>query len=326
MKYAIGMATAAMTSYVLSHALHLSGSYWSVLSAVIVFRFDFGSTLGASRDRVLGTIAGAVLAVGLLLLARLWSIPGLFVLAGIIVPLSFFAAIRPQYRTSLVTSIIVLSAGGPAATPLAAAIGRVLAVGLGGLIGGLFSFFLSFAKRPGVGYEPAAKIIRGLGVLLPLSGRPGETGQTTHLQRSIYSGLRRFSSAARIRLPEAVPIVRSLTRVYWDIVFIGRINPASANLEDTSGLQVPLSQVAMSFKDLCFQTAENLMHARPLPTLTDFDDACSRLTGSRIDDTILPGKEGNAILCMLQLLRQDFDNLLLHLAEPPHRGGVKSSR
>ena len=59
-KYAIGMATAAMTSYVLSYALHLSGSYWSVLSAVIVFRFDFGNALGASRDRLFGTVAGVV--------------------------------------------------------------------------------------------------------------------------------------------------------------------------------------------------------------------------------------------------------------------------
>ena len=74
-KYAIVMATAAMTSYVLSRALHLSGSYWSVLSAIIVFRFDFGNAFGASRDRLIGTIAGAVLAVSFLFLARLWSIP-----------------------------------------------------------------------------------------------------------------------------------------------------------------------------------------------------------------------------------------------------------
>jgi len=109
---AIGMATAAMTSYVLANALHLAGSYWSVLSAVIVFRFDFGNALGASRDRLLGTVAGAVLTVSFLSLARIWSIPGLLLLAAIVIPLSVLAALRPQYRTALVTSIIVLSAGG----------------------------------------------------------------------------------------------------------------------------------------------------------------------------------------------------------------------
>ena len=322
-KYAIGMATAAITSYVLSYALHLAGSYWSVLSAVIVFRFDFGNALGASRDRLLGTVAGAVLAVSFLSLARLWSIPGLLLLAAVIIPLSFLAALRPQYRTALVTSIIVLSAGGSVTTPLAAAVGRVLAVGLGAFIGGLFSFILSFAKHPGARHDPAAKIILGLGSLLPLSRRPGDTGQTTQLQRDLYSELQRFSSVARLRNPEAAPIVRILTRVYWDIVFIGRVAPATPDLQDNPCFQAALPQVAMSFQHLCVQTAENIRHAKPLPTLIDFDEACSHLEGSGIDDPIPPGKGENAIVSLLQLLRQDFESLLLTLAETSFSGGVK---
>ena len=322
-KYAIAMATAAMTSYLLSQALHLSGSYWSVLSAVIVFRFDFGNALGASRDRLLGTMAGAVLAVSLLALTRLWGISGLLLLAAVIVPLSFLSALRPQYRTALITSIIVLSAGGAARTPLAAAIGRLLAVGLGAFIGGLFSFILSFAKHPGVGHEPAAKIIRGLGALLPLSCRPGDTGRAAQVQHDLYSGLCRFSSAAELRLPEAAPIVRVLTRLYWDIVFIGRVAPATPNVEDNPDLQAALSQAAMNFQQLCVRTAESLWHSKPLPTLIDFDEACS-LPGSRIDGPIPPGRGEDAIISLLQLLRQDFETLLLTLAEPPRRGKKKA--
>jgi len=325
-KYAIGMATAAITSFILSQALHLSGGYWSVLSAVIVFRFDFGNALDASHDRLLGTIAGAVLAVSFLSLARLWSIPGLLLLAAIIVPLSFLAALRPQYRTALVTSIIVLSAGGPVATPFTAAVGRVLAVGLGALIGGLFSFILSFVKHPEVGYEPAAKIIHGLGVLLPLSHKQGDSGQTTQLQRDIYTELQRFSSVARLRNPEAAPIVRILTRLYWDILFIGRVALTTPSLEDKPGLHNALPQVAMNFQHLCVQTAENIRHAKPLPTLIDFDEACRSLPGSGTDHPIPPGKGENAIVSLLQLLRQDFESLLLTLAEPPCRGGVKPNR
>jgi hypothetical protein len=312
-KYAIGMATAAITSFILSHALHLSGGYWSVLSAVIVFRFDFGNALDASRDRVLGTIAGAVLAVSFLSLARLWSIPGLLLLAAIIVPLSFLAALRPQYRTALVTSMIVLSAGGPVATPFTAAVGRVLAVGLGALIGGLFSFILSFVKHPEVDHEPAAKIILGLGVLLPLSHTQGDPGQTTQLQRDIYGGLCRFSSTARSRAPESAPIVRILTHVYWDIIFIGRIALSTPNL-DKPCLQAALGQMEMSFQHLCVQTAEHLRLAKPLPTLIDFEEACRHVEDLRIDDPSLLGKGENAIVSLLQLLRQDFEALLGALA------------
>jgi hypothetical protein len=317
------MATAAMTSYVLSRALHLSGSYWSVLSAVIVFRFDFGNAFGASRDRLLGTIVGAGLVVSLLSLARLWSIPGLLLLTAIIVPLSFLVALRPQYRTALVTSIIVLSAGGPVATPLAVAVGRVLAVGVGAFIGGLFSFILSFAKHPAVGHESAAKITLGLGALLPLSRRPDDTGQTTQLQRDIYSGLCRFSSAARLHFPEPSPIVRNLTRVYRDIVFIGRVAPTTSSLEDKSGLQVILDRVTMSFQHLCVQTAENLRQGKPLPTLIDFDEAYRHKEDSRIDDPLPPGRGENTIVSLLHLLRQDFESLLLTLAAITYGRGNK---
>jgi hypothetical protein len=324
-KYAIGMGTAALISYVLSHVLHLAGSYWCVLSAVIVYRFDFGNAMGASRDRMLGTAAGAVLAVTFLALARLWSIPGFLLLAAVIIPLSFLSALRPQHRTALVTAIIVLSAGESVKTPLAAAIGRVLAVGLGAFIGGLFSFILSFAKHPGTGHDPAARIILGLGSLLLLTSRPDDSGRTAQVQRDLYSGICRFSSAARLRLPGATPIVRILTLVYWEIVFIGRIASTTPNLEDKPSLPAALAPLAMNFQQLCVRTAENLRNAKPLPTIIDFDEACSHLAGSRIDNPIPPGKEENAIVSLLRLLRQDFESLLRTLAEPPCRGGVKGS-
>jgi len=320
-KYAIVMATAAMTSYALSNALHLSGSYWSVLSAVIVFRFDFGNAFGASRDRLLGTVAGAVLAVSFLSLARLWSIPGLPLLAAIIVPLSFLAALRPQYRTALVTSIIVLSAGGPVATPLAVAVGRVLAVGLGAIIGGLFSFILSFAKHPAAGLESTAKIILGLGALLPLCRRPDDTERTTQLQRDIYNGLCRFSSAAELHFPEPSPVVKILTCVYWDIVFFGRVALTTPDVEDKPSLRATLEQVTISFQHLCVQTAENLKQRKPLPTLIDFDEAYRHMEDSRIDDPLPPGRGEDTIVSLLHLLRQDFESLLLTLTTITYGGG-----
>jgi hypothetical protein len=322
-KYAIGMGTAALISYILSDALYLAGSYWSVLSAVIVYRFDFGNTLGASRDRMVGTAAGAVLAVTFLALARLWSIPGLLLLAAVLIPLCFLSALRPQYRTALVTSIIVLSAGGSDTTHFDTAAGRILAVGLGAVIGGLFSFILSFAKHPGTGHDPAARIILDLGSLLLLSCNPDDGGRTAQIQRDLYSELTRFSLAARLSLPGARPIVKILTQVYWDILFIGRVVPAAPNLKRKTGLQAALAQLAMSFQNFCVHTAENLRHAKPLPTLIDFDEACSRLADSRIDDPIPPGQGENAIVPLLHLLRQDFESLLLALAEPASRGGIK---
>jgi len=315
-RYAAGLAGAALVAYALSQALHLAGSYWSVLSAVIVYRFDFGTSLGASRDRLLGTAAGAALAAAFLFLARLWSLPDFLLLAAIIIPLSFLSAVKPQYRTALITSIIVLSAGG-SATPHAAAIGRVLAVGLGAFIGGLSSFLLSLVKPSETGREPAARILTGLGSLLPLAHRPDDGERAARLRRDLHGGLYRYASAVRLRLPGAEPVLRMLTLIYWDVVFIGRVAPAAPDPEDKTGLQACLAQAAMSFQQLCLLTAESLRQARPLPMLLDFDKACGRLAG--------PGEEPT-IVSLLRLLRRDFESLLLTLAELPGRGGIQPSR
>jgi len=107
--------------------------------------------------------------------------------------------------------------------------------------------------------------------------------------------------------------VRILTHVYWDIIFIGRVALSTPNL-DKPGLQAALGQMEMSFQHLCVQTAENLRHPKPLPTLIDFEEACGHMEDLRIDDPLLLGKEENAIVSLLQLLRQDFEALLGALA------------
>jgi hypothetical protein len=117
--------------------------------------------------------------------------------------------------------------------------------------------------------------------------------------------------------------VRILTRVYWDIVFIGRVALTTPNLEDKPGLQAALAQVAMRFQHLCVQTAENLRQDRPLPTLIDFDEAYRHMEDSRIDDPLPPGKGENTIVSLLHLLRQDFESLLLTLAAITYSGGNK---
>jgi hypothetical protein len=77
----------------------------------------------------------------------------------------------------------------------------------------------------------------------------------------------------------------------------------------------------MRFQHLCVQTAENTRNAKPLPALVDFNAACRRLPGSGIDDPLSLGKEENAIVALLQLLRQDFEGLLCSLAAITYSGG-----
>jgi uncharacterized membrane protein YccC len=57
-------ALAAGLCYWLATLAHLSDGYWGSISAIIVLQSNVGSTVTASRDRLLGTLIGAAFAAG----------------------------------------------------------------------------------------------------------------------------------------------------------------------------------------------------------------------------------------------------------------------
>lgn len=60
----IRTALAAVLAYWITSILHLPGSYWAAISAIVVMQSEVGATVTASRDRLAGTAMGAV--VGML--------------------------------------------------------------------------------------------------------------------------------------------------------------------------------------------------------------------------------------------------------------------
>jgi uncharacterized membrane protein YgaE (UPF0421/DUF939 family) len=60
----IRTALAAGLAYWIAGLLHLPGSYWAAISAIVVMQSEVGATVVASRDRLAGTAVGAV--VGLM--------------------------------------------------------------------------------------------------------------------------------------------------------------------------------------------------------------------------------------------------------------------
>src|ERR1700761_2115321 len=58
---ALKTATAAGISYWIALLAGLADGYWSAISAIIVLQSNVGSTVTASRDRLIGTAIGAVI-------------------------------------------------------------------------------------------------------------------------------------------------------------------------------------------------------------------------------------------------------------------------
>jgi uncharacterized membrane protein YccC len=123
--HAAKTALAAGLCWWLASRLGLHDGYWGAISAIIVLQSNFGATITASRDRVLGTVIGALLGFSFSLLG---SLPWNYILA-------VFAAIvvcghlgfRSSSRLAGVTiTIVMLVNSGSHITVALTRVGQVL--------------------------------------------------------------------------------------------------------------------------------------------------------------------------------------------------------
>lgn len=104
--HAAKTALAAALCWVLARRLGLHDGYWGSISAIIVLQSNVGSTVNASRDRILGTLIGAVLGFSFSLFGTLpWNYI-LAVLAAVIV--CGLLGLRSSSRLAGVTITIVM--------------------------------------------------------------------------------------------------------------------------------------------------------------------------------------------------------------------------
>ena len=135
---------ACALAFLAAAASGLPERYWALITAVVVTQPMLSDTLGAGRDRVLGTLVGA--AVGFLdLLAEQhgWPSPPLFWAA--LAALALLIAVYPYLRLSAVTLIVVVLVPGAGAGALyARPLDRVVEI----LIGTLAAVVAAAVVRP----------------------------------------------------------------------------------------------------------------------------------------------------------------------------------
>jgi uncharacterized membrane protein YccC len=118
-------------AYGASEALGLRESYWALITAVVVTQPALSDTLAAGKDRVIGTLIGALVGLGVLGATYLGASADLLFWIAL-VPLAIMTAIRPSLRLSCITLAVVVlvpAAGAPFVRPLH----RVFAILLGTL-------------------------------------------------------------------------------------------------------------------------------------------------------------------------------------------------
>lgn len=234
-RHAVRIMAAVLAAELVTSAFDLPQGYWAVFTTLIVMQGSVGGTLGASVDRMYGTILGA--AIGAF---AAWIRPQNF--AGLVAALvvaggvtAFISAWRPRLRVAPVTAAIMLLTSAGKLGPLHAALYRVIEIALGGVIGVAASLLIFPARSQAVATQRIRATIALLSELLGhLADRLGG-GEATNLhplhdriRASLAAVETAMTDAARERASRlgqhrvSAALPRTLWRVRSDAITIGR--------------------------------------------------------------------------------------------------------
>ena len=105
-RHALRLTVAILFAFVLGTVLDIRNTYWILLTLIVIMRPNYGLTKERSKDRIIGTLIGAAVAIGIVLLTQ--NVIIYSVLAIISLTLSF-ALIQQNYKSAaaLITINIV---------------------------------------------------------------------------------------------------------------------------------------------------------------------------------------------------------------------------
>ncbi len=239
LRLCVRMTVAGGLAYGLAELLALPQGYWSVFSAIIIMQASVGASVKATLDRLIGTVGGAVAGgVVAYFTPRDDTVFLGIALVIALVPLTFVAALRSNYRIAPLTAVIVLlTPGAQQIGPVVSAFNRILEITLGSVIGLVIALVLLPSRAHSLAIGAAARMLGLLADLLRdwlavLAGS-SDRARITQLQEDIRAGMARLEIVAgearqerRTYLTHEFdpdPLVRAVFRLRNDLVMIGRV-------------------------------------------------------------------------------------------------------
>lgn len=161
LRNALRTTVSAALALALADALHLAQPTWAVISAIVVARASSGSAMKSGRNRVVGTLVGAVVGVALAL-GRSLGLPELALVAVGVALLAFAAALNRALLSAPIALVIVLSSDPASQSSTMTALHRMTEVGLGAVIAVLVALVpLGKSTADGVAASGSGAAARG---------------------------------------------------------------------------------------------------------------------------------------------------------------------
>jgi len=343
LRLCVRMTVAGILAYALAEFFALPQGYWSVFTAIIVMQASVGASIKATLDRMVGTVGGAIAGgVVAYFTPRDNAILLAVALVVALVPLTFVAALRPNYRIAPLTAVIVLlTPGALQVGPVVSAVNRILEISLGSVVGMLVALLLLPARAHSLVIGATARMLGLLADLLRdwlavLAGG-SDRARIAQLQEDIRAGMARLEIVAgearqerRAYLTHEFdpdPLVRTVFRVRNDLVMIGRV--AAEPLPDSivTRLREAIALVSEATQRFLRGAAEALTQRknpparedveRALDTFTQAIDVLRREGATRALDANHLGRLF-ALGFVLDQMRRDFDDFADRITECAH--------
>lgn len=236
LRQTLRVTVAAAAAFVAYKLLNLQQGYWAIFTVLIVMQGSIGGTLGAATERMIGTLAGAVL--GGLAAALHDGSPfklgtALIIVTGLGV---WGASLRPQLKVAPVTAAIMLLSAPPGVPVHTFVLDRIIEIALGGAIGVLATVFIFPARSGGVVITRSVAVLRRIQHLLqseadaiergealpPSNEHPALREALTSVEQAMKDADReRASRLASHTIPPSIP--RTLWRIRNDLVHVGSV-------------------------------------------------------------------------------------------------------
>lgn len=230
--HASRITVAGLSAYALVYVLGLPEGLWLMVTAIVVTQSSVGGSLKMALDQAIGSLFGAIYATAVVLLitpeGHLQHVAAL-ILA--IAPLAFLSALYPGYRAAPITGVIMLLAGsGFGLGPIDLAVGRIVEVTLGCLVGVGVSVLIAPARASQSVVETTAKAAGLLALQLrAIAGQRSDLGSIARRIRKTMAQLERLvEEAARERralltdMPDVEPLLRTTSRLRHDVNMLRR--------------------------------------------------------------------------------------------------------
>ena len=296
-------SVAAVITFVVGQILGVPQVYWAVLTAVIVMQASLGASLKAMLDRLAGTLGGGmwgVVVAATIPHAELVSRGIALVVA--VAPLAVLAASRSVYRVAPVTAIIVLlGTTSQNAGAVMSAVDRMVDVGLGSIVALAVALLVLPARAHGFLAERAGRALELMAddvvMLLALPG--ADPAAPRRVRDEIRAAMARVEEAAgesaRERahrltdVPDADPLVRTLRRLWHDLVMMTRAAAEPLPEPPRTRLAEPAKRVATEVAAFLRAASSALTARAPLASvdgvaraLAEYADAMAEIRRDRL--------------------------------------------